>query len=363
MAHRVWNFNPGPAVLPLPVLEKIRMDIPDFKSTGMTVMELSHRSGPYEEIHNRAISLLVELLKLPDNYRILFLQGGASLQFAMVPMNLLGSGQTADYVITGIWSKKAFEEAKLLGRPEIAGTSADVNFNRIPEPEEMKFNPEASYVHLTSNNTVVGTQWKVFPDTGTVPIVADMSSDILSRRLALEPFGLIYAGAQKNLGPSGVTVVIIRDDILGKCRKDIPTMLRYGVHAENNSLYNTPPVLAIYIMKLVMEWVKEKGGLAAVEKENSLKGKLLYSTLDSLSGFYRGFVANKECRSLMNATFRLPSEDMEKQFITEAMANDFIGLKGHRSLGGIRVSMYNAMPFEGIKALTGFMKDFAKRKG
>ena len=362
MAERIWNFNPGPATLPLPVLEKIKEEIPDYDGTGMAVMELSHRSKPYAAIHEAAKNLLVELFEIPENYKILFLQGGASLQFAMVPMNLLGDGKSADYINTGSWSKKAIKEANILGTAKVAGSSEDTNFNRIPKQSELTLDPDAVYVHITSNNTIAGTQWATFPDTGNVPIVSDMSSDILSRQLDFSRFGLIYAGAQKNLGPSGVTVVIIRDDMVAKSREDIPTLLRYATHVDKDSLFNTPPTFAIYIVKLVLEWMKDQGGLEAVEKTNREKGKLLYDTMDANNEFYRGTV-EPDSRSLMNVTFRLPSEELESQFISEALENGFGGLKGHRSVGGIRVSMYNAMPLEGIKALTDFMVDFSKKNG
>lgn len=362
MAERIWNFNPGPATLPLPVLEKIKEEIPDYDGTGMAVMELSHRSKPYAAIHTEAKNHLIQLLGIPENFKILFLQGGASLQFAMVPMNLLGNGKSADYINTGAWSKKAIKEASILGSAKVAGSSEDTNFNRIPKQSELTLDPSAVYVHITSNNTIAGTQWTMFPDTGDVPIVSDMSSDILSRQLDFSRFGLIYAGAQKNLGPAGVTVVILRDDLVAQSREDIPTLLRYATHVDKDSLFNTPPTFAIYIVKLVLEWVKDQGGLEAIEKTNQSKGKLLYNTIDNNSEFYRGTV-ELESRSLMNATFRLPSENLEATFISEALASGFGGLKGHRSVGGIRVSMYNAMTLEGIKALTEFMVDFAKKNG
>lgn len=362
MTNRIWNFNPGPATLPLPVLEKIKEDIPDYSGTGMAVMELSHRSKPYAAVHAEAKDLLVELLGIPENFKILFLQGGASLQFAMVPMNLLGDGKSADYVITGSWSKKAMKEAKILGSAKVAGSSEDTNFNRIPKQSELTLDPDAVYVHITSNNTIAGTQWATFPDTGDVPIISDMSSDILSRKFDLSQFGLIYAGAQKNLGPSGVTVVIIRDDLVAKCREDIPTLLRYATHVDKDSLFNTPPTFSIYIVKLVLEWLKAQGGMRAIEKTNQAKGELLYNTIDSNSEFFRGTV-EPESRSLMNVTFRLPTEELESQFISEGLENGFGGLKGHRSVGGVRVSMYNAMPLDGIKALTDFMVDFSGKNG
>jgi phosphoserine aminotransferase len=362
MPKRIWNFNPGPATLPLPVLEKMKADLPNYNDTGMAVMELSHRSKEYEEIHARAKTLLKELFSIPDNHHILFLQGGASTQFYMIPMNLLKQGQKADYIHTGEWSKKAIKEAKLFGTVNIAGSSEDSNFTFIPKNTDLRLSSDAQYVHVTSNNTIAGTQWASFPDTGKVPLIADMSSDILSRKLDVGKFGIIYAGAQKNLGPSGVTVVIIRDDVAKKCRDDIPTMIKYTTHIDKDSLFNTAPTYSIYILKLVLEHVKNIGGLNVVEKENIEKGRLLYGTIDSNTDFFRCPV-QKDSRSLMNVVFRLPSEDLEKKFIAEGLAAGFGGLKGHRSVGGIRVSMYNAMSLKGIQELTKFMNTFAGKNG
>lgn len=362
MANRIWNFNPGPATLPLPVLEKIKGDLPDYRNTGMAVMELSHRSKDYSEIHADAKALLKELFEIPENYHILFLQGGASLQFCMVPMNLLREGQIADYVNTGSWSKKAIKEAKLFGTVNLAGTSEESNFTFIPQVQELNLSNNAQYVHITSNNTIAGTQWKEFPETGDIPLIVDMSSDIMSRKLDISKFGLIYAGAQKNLGPSGVTVVIIRDDVTEKSHDDLPTMLMYKTHIEKDSLFNTAPTYSIYILKLVLEHVKSIGGLDAVENENNEKGNLLYGTIDSNKDFFRCPIRD-DSRSLMNVVFRLPNEELEAKFITEGLAAGFGGLKGHRSVGGIRVSMYNAMPLEGIKAVTDFMTEFAEKNG
>jgi len=357
---RIWNFNPGPATLPLPVLEKMKADLPNYAGTGMAVMELSHRSKEYSDIHTQAQSLIREMFQVPDNYHILFLQGGASTQFYMIPMNLLRDGQSADYINTGAWSKKAIKEAKLFGNVNVAGSSEEANFTEIPK--DLNLDPNAQYVHITSNNTIAGTQWKVFPDTGSVPLVADMSSDIMSKKIDINPFGIIYAGAQKNLGPSGVTTVIIHKDIVEKSRDNIPTMTMYKTHAEKDSLFNTPPTYSIYILKLVAEHVKSIGGLDAVEKENETKADLLYSTLDANKDFFRCPIP-VDSRSVMNVVFRLPDEDLEKKFIADGLAAGFGGLKGHRSVGGIRVSMYNAMPLKGIQELTTFMKDFAAKNG
>jgi phosphoserine aminotransferase len=362
MAKRIWNFNPGPATLPLPALERVKADLPDYANTGMAVMELSHRSKQYDAIHMGTIQLTRELFGVPDNFKILLVQGGASLQFAQIPMNLLGGGKTADYIITGSWSKKALKEAKLQGPVQVAGSSEETNFNRIPGQSELKLNPSAVYCHITSNNTIAGTQYSIFPDTGMVPLVADMSSDILSRAIDFSRFGVIYAGAQKNLGPSGLTVVIIRDDFITAGREDIPIILQYRTQAEKDSLYNTPPTYSIYIMKLVLEWVKSVGGLPGIENRNQQKADLLYGMIDNMSDFYRGAV-EKSSRSKMNVTFRLPSEELEAKFISEGLNAGFGGLKGHRSVGGIRVSMYNALEPQGIKELTDFMKDFAQKNG
>lgn len=358
--NRANNFNPGPAALPLEVLQKIQAELLDFAGTGMSVLEVSHRSKDYEAVHNQAQSLMRELLGVPENYRILFLGGGASLQFSMVPMNLLGPGVSADYVITGAWSQKAFAEAKLVGSPRIAATTEENGkFTRIPKQEELQLDPQARYVHITSNNTIFGTQWHTFPQTGNVPIVADMSSDFLWRPFDIKPFGLVYGGAQKNLGPAGVTVVIIREDLLAACREDIPIILRYKTHAKDNSLYNTPPVFAIYIVKLVLEWIKDKGGLAWMEQENRAKAARIYGVIDSYPDFYRAPVA-KDSRSFMNAVFRLPSEELENKFLEAAKAHRFVGLKGHRSVGGIRVSMYNYVPRTSVEVLAEFMEEFAR---
>ncbi|MBN2414385.1 3-phosphoserine/phosphohydroxythreonine transaminase [bacterium] len=362
MPERIWNFNAGPATLPLPVLEKIKADLPNYNNTGMAVMELSHRAKDYAAIHAEAQNLLRELLTIPANYKILFLQGGASTQFFMIPMNLLSQDQTADYINTGTWSKKAIKEAKLFGKVNVAATSEDANFTYIPAMDGITLTPGARYLHCTSNNTIAGTQMHVFPDSGTVPLICDMSSDILSRKLDVSKFGLIYAGAQKNLGPSGVTVVIIRDDVIDMSKDTIPSMCQYKIQAEQDSLYNTAPTFSIYILREVLKYFKTIGGMKAVEKENAAKGKLLYSVIDDNADFFRSPIA-RDSRSLMNVVFRLPSEDLEKQFIADASAAGFGGLKGHRSVGGIRVSMYNAMTLKGIEALTEFMLGFMKDNG
>jgi len=361
---RVINFNAGPAALPLPALERARDEFLDFKGSGMSIMEHSHRGKEYEAVQNEAISLLKELLSLPDSHRVLFLQGGASLQFAMVPMNFLPQGGSADYVITGTWSEKAFAEAQLVGTPRVAATSVgpDKRYTRIPKPAELKLDPKAAYVHITSNNTIFGTQWQDFPSTGSVPSIVDMSSDFLWRRFDASRFGLIYAGAQKNVGPSGVVVVIANQDLVARGRKDIPKILRYSTYAENDSLYNTPPTFAIYMVRNVLSWVKSVGGLAQIETWNREKAKILYAALDKTSGFYKAPV-EKDSRSTMNIVFRLPNEGLEERFVAEAKKNGMVGLKGHRSAGGIRISAYNAVTVDNIKTLVSFMDRFAQTQG
>jgi len=358
---RIVNFNAGPAALPLSALERARDELLDYGGSGMSIMEHSHRGKEYEAVHAEAISLLTELLDLPSSHQVLLLQGGASLQFAMVPMNFLPSGASADYVITGTWSEKALAEAKIVGKPRVACTTIlpDKRYVRIPKQSELDLDPSASYVHITSNNTIFGTQWMEYPSTGGVPLIADMSSDFLWRKFDAGRFGLIYAGAQKNVGPSGLAVVIARKDLLSKGRKDIPKVLRYETFAENNSMYNTPPTFAIYLMRNVLAWVKQIGGLGQIESWNREKAKLLYGALDAMSGFYKAPV-EKESRSLMNVVFRLSSEALEEKFVAEAKKQGMVGLKGHRSAGGIRVSTYNAVTVENVKTLVSFLERFAK---
>lgn len=357
---RIYNFNAGPAVLPLEVLEQAAAELVEFKGTGMSIMEHSHRGKDYEAVHVEAIDSIKKLLGLGDNYAVLFLQGGASQQFAMVPMNLLGEGQVADYVNSGAWGSKAIKEAKIVGKVNVlADTSKDIP-TRMPDMNSLKYTPGAAYVHITSNETIAGSQLKSFPKTDS-PLVADMSSDMLSRRFDPNQFGLIYAGAQKNLGPSGVTLVILRKDLAEKVSEKIPIILRYKTHLAENSLYNTPPCYSIYILNLVMKWLLKKGGLEGMEKINREKAAKIYAAIDG-SSFYKG-TAVKEFRSDMNITFRLPSEALEEVFVKEASAQKMKGLKGHRSVGGIRASIYNAFPMEGIDALVAFMKDFEKKNG
>jgi phosphoserine aminotransferase len=355
---RVVNFNAGPSTLPLAALEEAQAELLDFKGAGMSVMELSHRSPEYDAVHNEAVSLVRELMGVSDDYEVLFVQGGASTQFALVPMNLRPTG-SADYILTGTWSKKAIKEAQILGEARVAASTEDESFTRIPRADEIDIDPNAAYVHITSNNTIKGTQWHEWPDTKGLPLVADMSSDILCRPIPVESFGLIYAGAQKNLGPSGVTLVIIRKDLIEKAPENLPTMFSYATHAKKNSLYNTPPTFGIYLMGRVLAWIKSMGGAEGIERHNREKARLLYETFDASDGYYRNTV-EKESRSLMNVVFRLPDEEKEKKFVAEAKAAGMTGLKGHRSVGGGRASIYNAMTLEGVKTLIDFMNDFRK---
>ena len=360
MKDRIFNFNPGPAALPLSVLEEVQKDLLNYKGEGLSLLEMSHRSKTFDGVIKDAENLAKEVMGIPEGYRVLFFQGGATLQFAAIPLNLIPSGGTADYVNTGSWSKKAIQEAKKLGKPvNVIATSEDVNFTHIPSG--FMVTPEAAYLHITSNNTIFGTQWQDYPDTGSVPLICDMSSDINCRKVDVSKFGLIYAGAQKNLGPAGVTVVIIREDLMEKSPEDIPTMMSYKIIGGKDSLYNTPPTFAIYIVKLVLQWIKNQGGIGALESINRKKAALLYDILDN-SDYYKGTV-RKDSRSIMNVTFRLPSEDLEKKFISEALENGMLGLKGHRSVGGIRASIYNAVPLEAVENLTNFMNSFEKENG
>jgi phosphoserine aminotransferase len=357
--NRTYNFNAGPSALPEEVLQIAQKELLNFNQTGMSVMELSHRSKEFENVHNEAQSLLKKLLAIPDHYEILFLQGGASLQFPMIPMNFLSDDQVGNYVLTGVWSEKALKEAKILGMPTaIAASTKETNYDRIPNLSELAVSPDDGYLHITSNNTIYGTQWKEYPKVKDNLLIADMSSDILSKPLPIENFAMIYAGAQKNLGPSGVTVVILRKDLLEKTlNKQIPTMLRYDTHAKNNSLYNTPPTFSIYMLNKVLQWVSDRGGVTGISKENELKAALIYDAIDESNGFYKGHAINNS-RSLMNITFNLANEELSKKFLSEAKEAGFVGLNGHRSVGGCRASTYNAVPYEACKALQQFMLKF-----
>ncbi len=359
--HRIHNFAAGPAIMPVPVLEEIQRDLIALPGVGMSILEISHRSKTFEAILNQADADIRELANVPSNYKVLFLQGGASLQFSMVPMNLLTAGATADYIDTGTWANKAIKEAVKVGTVNTAASTKDANYSRIPRQAELKLTPNAAYVHMTSNNTIEGTEYKTLPEVGNAPLVSDTSSDMFSRPIDVSKHALIYAGAQKNLGPAGLTIVIIREDLLARSQKSLPTMLNYAVHAENTSLYNTPPAFAVYAVGLVMKWLKNQGGLGAIQKVNERKAGKLYAEIDR-TGFYRGTAA-KEDRSLMNVTFRLGSEDLEKEFVKESTAAGLDGLKGHRSVGGIRASIYNAFPEAGIDALVAFMQEFERKRG
>jgi phosphoserine aminotransferase len=359
--HRIHNFSAGPAVMPVPVLEEIQRDLVALPGTGMSILEISHRSKTFEAILAQTEADIRTVAGVPAGYRVLFLQGGASLQFSMVPMNLLSPGATADYIDSGSWAEKAIKEAEKVGAVNIAATTRDERYSRVPGQSDLKLTPGAAYVHMTSNNTIEGTQFKTLPAAGDSPLVSDTSSDMFSRPIDVARHALIYAGAQKNMGPAGVTVVIIRDDLLQRSRKTLPTMLNYAVQAENGSLYNTPPVFAVYAVGLVMKWLRAQGGLAAIAKVNERKAGKLYAEIDR-SGFYKG-TARKDSRSLMNVTFRLASEDLEDRFVKEATAAGLDGLKGHRSVGGMRASIYNAFPEEGIDALVQFMQEFERTRG
>ncbi|HEX8834685.1 MAG TPA: 3-phosphoserine/phosphohydroxythreonine transaminase [Abditibacteriaceae bacterium] len=363
---RVFNFSAGPAAMPLPVLEQVQRELVELPDAGMSIMEMSHRSARFESIIASAENGVRRLLGLSDDYHVLFLQGGASLQFSMVPMNLLNAGASADYILTDEWSQKALKEAqKVAGERgatvRTAGSTADEKFARIPRADEITIGDDARYAHFTSNNTLFGTEWQSEPETGTVPLVCDASSDILSRPLDVPRYGLIYAGAQKNLGPAGVTLVIVRDDFLGETPPALATMLNYRTHIKSKSLYNTPNTFGIYVLDLVCQWIESQGGLSGIEQKNIEKSNVLYNAIDATE-FYRGHAA-PDSRSRMNVTFRLPSEELEKQFIKEATAAGLDGLKGHRDVGGLRASLYNAFPREGVEALVGFMQEFEQKNG
>jgi phosphoserine aminotransferase len=359
---RIFNFSAGPSTLPLEVLEQAREELPEYRGRGMSILEMSHRSKEFDEVHEKALSLLGELLILPANHRVLFLAGGATLQFSMVPLNLLSEGKSCDFTLSGSWAKKAYADARTVGKVDVVFDGEKDNYTRLPDPGELRLNPKAAYLHLTSNETIGGVQWHRWPDAGTVPIVCDMSSDFLSRPLPLERIGLMYAGAQKNLGPAGVTVVVVRDDVLDACSANLTAYMSYRTHADKNSLYNTPPVFAVYLMRLVLEWLKKNGGVDWSQRMAEQRSSLLYESIESSNGFYRCPVP-REHRSKMNVVFRLPTEELEKTFIAEAQKEGMSGLKGHRSVGGCRASIYNAMPLKGAEVLSSFMQHFASRHG
>ena len=364
---RAMNFNPGPAALPLSVLERARDELVDFAGSGMSVMEHSHRGKVYEAVHDEALALLRRLLAVPQSHDILFLQGGASMQFGLVPMSFLPPGGSADYIVTGAWSAKAHAEAAAWaglagGRTRIAASTSDGGFDRVASPADARLDPAAAYVHWASNETIHGVQYLELPRFGGAPQVCDMSSDLLWRKIDVSPFAMIYAGAQKNMGPSGVTVVIAQRDFINAGRKDLPSIFQYRAHAEARSLLNTLPTFAIYLVRNVASWIDELGGLDAIERRNRMKAAMLYAAIDAQSDFYRCPV-ERGSRSVMNVVFRLPSEELERRFIDEAKGHAMVGLKGHRSLGGIRVSLYNAVEPEWVAALVALMNDFARRNG
>ncbi|MBR1647622.1 MAG: 3-phosphoserine/phosphohydroxythreonine transaminase [Selenomonadaceae bacterium] len=356
---RVYNFNPGPATLPEEVLREAQAEFLNFDSSGMSIIEISHRSKPYEKVHNAAKATILELMGLGDDYEVLFIQGGASLQFAMIPLNFATKENPGSYVLSGTFSSNAFKEADILGVGEIAASTKDENFKRVPRQDELKINPNAAYLHICNNNTIYGTEFHYVPETGNVPLFADMSSDMLSRPVDFKKFSLIYAGVQKNLGPAGVVVVVVKKSFVEKSSDILPTMLRYDTFYKKNSLYNTPPAFSIYMVGKVVEWIKNSGGLAEMARRNQIKAKLLYDAIDNSDGFYRGH-ADKDSRSFMNVTFRLPNEELEKKFVAEALQKNLSGVKGHRSVGGMRASIYNAMPIEGAEILADFMDKFRK---
>lgn len=353
---RVYNFSAGPAMLPEYVLKKAADEMLDYNGTGESVMEMSHRSKEYDAIIKETESMLREIMAIPDNYKVLFLQGGASTQFAMIPLNLMNKNNKADFVITGQWANKAYQEASRYGKANVIASSKDKTFSYIPELDKSKFDPEADYFHICQNNTIYGTRYTELPDTGNVPLVADLSSCILSEPVDVSKYGMIYAGAQKNMGPAGLTVVIIREDLIGNAMDICPTMLNYQIHADNGSMYNTPPTYSIYILKLVLEWIKQMGGLEAMKIHNEKKAGLIYDFLDS-SSMFRATVRGKD-RSLMNIPFVTGNDELDAKFVAEAKKAGFINLKGHRSVGGMRASVYNAMPVEGCEKLVEFMKKF-----
>ena len=356
---RVYNFNPGPATLPLEVLQEAQAEFLNFDNSGMSIIEISHRSQSYEKVHNQAKADILELMNLGDDYDVLFIQGGASLQFAMIPMNFATKENPGSYAVTGTFAKNAYKEAVNLGVAELAASTEAENFRRVPAQSELKISPNAAYFHICNNNTIFGTEYHYIPETGGVPLFADMSSDMLSRPWDFSKFALIYAGVQKNLGPAGVVIVVARKKLIEKSLETLPTMLRYDTFYKKNSLYNTPPEFSIYMVGKVAAWIKAQGGLAEMERRNSRKAEILYSAIDISNGFYRGH-ADKDSRSRMNVTFRLPSEELEKKFVAEALEHNLSGVKGHRSVGGMRASIYNAMTIEGVETLADFMDKFRR---
>jgi phosphoserine aminotransferase len=361
MSKTIYNFNPGPSILPRSVLERVQKELLDYPGLGTSILEASHRSKEFIKINEGAQKKIADLMGLGDKFKVLFLQGGASAMFSQIPMNLLhGERKKADYIDTGVWANKAISEAKRYGEIKVVASSKTTSYDHIPEASTIPFTPDAVYLHLCSNNTIYGTQWKKFPSHPTIPLVGDFSSDILSKKIDVSPFGLIYGGAQKNLGPAGVTIVIIRKDLLESCTTDLPTTSSFKVQAENDSLYNTPPVFAIYVMNYVLDWINEQGGLSVVEKRNEEKAGFIYDALENAGGFYK-LPAKKQDRSLMNIVFTLADDTKSDAFQKEAESLGFMGLKGHRSVGGFRASVYNAFPVEGAKLFSEFLTRYAKK--
>ena len=357
---RVYNFNPGPATLPLEVLQEAQAEFLNFDNSGMSIIEISHRAKPYEKIHNQAKADILELMGLGEDYEVLFIQGGASLQFAMIPLNFATKENPGSYAVTGTFAKNAYKEAKNLGVADLAASTENENFRRVPTQAELKISENAAYFHICNNNTIFGTEYHYIPETGNVPLFADMSSDMLSRPYDFKKFSLIYAGVQKNLGPAGVVVVVAKKSLVEKSLETLPTMLRYDTFYKKNSLYNTPPAFSIYIVGKVVRWIKNNGGLAEMAKRNAKKAEILYAAIDDSNGFYKGH-AEKGSRSLMNVTFRLPNEELESKFVAQALENNLSGVKGHRSVGGMRASIYNAMTLEGVETLADFMEKFRRQ--
>ena len=356
---RVYNFNPGPATLPLDVLKEVQAEFLNFDETGMSIVEISHRAKPYEKIHNQAKADILELMNLGDDYDVLFIQGGASLQFAMIPMNFASKDKLGNYAVSGIFARNAYKEAVNLGVGKLAASTENENFSRVPHHDELKIDSNAAYLHICMNNTIYGTEYHYIPEVD-VPLFADMSSDMLSRPMDFKKFSLIYAGVQKNLGPAGVVIVVAKKSLIEKSLDSLPTMLRYDTFFKKNSLYNTPPAFSIYVVGKVAQWIKNNGGLKVMAQRNLKKAQLLYNVIDESDGFYKGH-AQEDSRSLMNVTFRLPNEELEKKFVAEALENNISGVKGHRLVGGMRASIYNAMPIEGAEVLAEFMKKFQRK--
>ncbi len=359
---RIFNFAAGPSILPLSALEEAAGKLVDFNQSGMSLIEMSHRGKIYEGVHNEALKLTRELLAVPEDFQILFLQGGATLQFGMIPIAFLKSGMTADYVITGSWAQKAFEDGKVTGNAKVVWDGKDNKYTRIPAAGELKFTSGAAYALICSNETIGGIQWQSYPDTGGIPLIVDASSDVMSRPLQWDRIGMLFAGTQKNLAPAGMALVIIKKELIGKARTDVPAYLRYDLHDKNNSLYNTPPSFTVWMTLLTLQWIKSIGGMKEIERRRDEKAGIIYSAIDSSGGYYKSPV-DKASRSRMNVVWRLQSEDLEDKFIKEAEKQGLDGLKGHRSVGGCRASIYNAMPVEGVKALAAFMQDFQKKNG